>query len=967
MPRCRFLIPGLLALAGTLPAAQAITGGDRYEVIDLEVIRAFVPRGQGAALAPALGRAVAAYRTMARDAGYAQPPHLELVLSDDSDFHNGFSTVAPLPLSLVWQAPAPPESGIFDGADPLHRTLIHEFTHHLSNERTVDPVRRIARGVFGRVMPSDYLSLLVFLATTPGHVLQPPFWHEGLAQWAETAYADPASPWAGRGRDPLVHMVWRLDAAAGGIPDEADWRLSWHTWPFGNRAYLYGLAYTRWLAARVGDRADLWAISLAQSDGLPFSFDREASGLLGRTHGDLLVEARRDLLAEQQAALAVIRSATVTATPRLTRPGIEVATPAWLTDGRIAVAIDPEDRPRRLIAVAADGSLETLEDDVLSGGLTRTMADGGLVLQQGRFDWVGHRRVGIAIRTAGGELIEVDRVRLGMPDARPATTGWEVVAVDLRPGATTALVRGLVDADGGWAGESVLPTRGLPWSPALRPGGDDLCWVETDADGSRLVLGNLADPAARRVLWTARGRILHPAWTADGARIVVASDATGVANAWVVDATTSTATALTNVTGGIIAAVPSPDGRELAVVDHDHQGPYLARIPFPANPAAPPAIAAAWPAPGAPAAPRAAERPLTDPPVAVPAAEPYHGFPLIRPRYWTPTTAVTPYGGIGVAAVATDPLSTHQVVASAGVAEEGNAVGRFLYAYTGWPIQVGILAQRNELTWDSSFDPFDYTETVTGAALLVGRRVGYFDFSRFTAYLAFGQDHRSPDDSDEDLADPSAPLPAYAGDDRYIEAVVGIDTRQAYAADYAPRDGFGIQGSIRRIGFGGDRDGWRAQVDGVAAWAPIPSIGHQLVLGGSLGWSREDNDWLQGEFGIGGDPALTLPRGYDEAVATGDRLLGWSAAWRAPLWRPFKGVSTTPLRVRQVVAEAFAEGARVGNGRLAEDGPWYRAVGGEVRANLEFSIIDLNPGLGVARQIDGDEDTVGYLTMDFRW
>jgi hypothetical protein len=46
----------------------------------------------------------------------------------------------------------------------------------------------VLESVFGRVMPSEPLSLGIFLLSTPNHVLSPAFWHEGVAQWAETAF-----------------------------------------------------------------------------------------------------------------------------------------------------------------------------------------------------------------------------------------------------------------------------------------------------------------------------------------------------------------------------------------------------------------------------------------------------------------------------------------------------------------------------------------------------------------------------------------------------------------------------------------------------------------------------------------------------------------------------------------------------------------------------------------------------------
>ncbi len=59
---------------------------------------------------------------------------------------------------------------------------------------------------------------------------------------------------------------------------------------------------------------------------------------------------------------------------------------------------------------------------------------------------------------------------------------------------------------------------------------------------------------------------------------------------------------VTHTIGGVIACVPSPDGSQLALVDHDADGPFLALLPNDPAAFAPsvPKIALAWPAPVTP-------------------------------------------------------------------------------------------------------------------------------------------------------------------------------------------------------------------------------------------------------------------------------------------------------------------------------------------------------------------------------
>jgi len=136
------------------------------------------------------------------------------------------------------------------------------------------------------------------------------------------------------------------------------------------------------------------------------------------------------------------------------------------------------------------------------------------------------------------------------------------------------------------------------------------------------------------------------------------------------------------------------------------------------------------------------------------------------------------------------------------------------------------------------------------------------------------------------------------------------------------------------------------------------------VVSGQLGWSDGPPE-LQGRFGIGGNRAEGLPRGYPETMVRGRTLEGWSVAYRLPLWQPFAGLETTPWVSRQFVLEGFYDAARVGD-RL-EEGDWYRSAGAELHFEFSYWLVRFAPGIGIARQIDGLEDTASYLSLGFRW
>ncbi|MDA3961742.1 MAG: hypothetical protein PF961_13210, partial [Planctomycetota bacterium] len=409
---------------------------------------------------------------------------------------------------------------------------------------------------------------------------------------------------------------------------------------------------------------------------------------------------------------------------------------------------------------------------------------------------------------------------------------------------------------------------------------------------------------------------------------------------------------------------------------HDRHGPYLARIPLDEAtwPQAAVTLALPWPAPAgghhqshrAVPAPEDGGDPLPQ--------HNYHGIPLLRPRFWTLTNAVVPTGGFGALGVITDPLNTHTLVGSIGVGPvESEPVGLGSWSYRGWPIDIGVIAWRSEITYADEYRgtdgrDYDYTETKDAAELLFGRGIAALDRD-FFGFVRLGiADWNEVDEAAEEY-DGIAALgpPAFEGEERYVQVDLGYDDRFLFPDGYAPDAGVAALISLRHSGFDGELERNRALA---AASGAIPiwrKGGHQLVVSGKLGTSDGD-EFMQGNFSIGGAFGLGLPRGYIDRIATGNHLAGGSIAYRAALWRPFDGYGSSPLVNRQLVLEIFADAAQVSNDQpIDPDADWYRSVGGLLYTTWEFYGTLLQPGLGVAQQLDGNEDTTFLLELGFRW
>ena len=966
----RLAIPAVLFVAATIPAQfPLIWPGESVSTIDAEHLRAYVPAEHAEDLRGLVARADWIYAQMCRDAGFEPTQKLRLLISDWRDNHNGFSFVVPFPLVQVELAPALQRSAIFNGFEETERTLIHEFAHQISNDRN-SGFRGVLEGIFGRILPNDLLSFMLWYVSTPAHQTMPRFWHEGLATWAETAYADPDSAWGGRGRDPLVHMVWRLDAAAGVTPPVGDWRVTHHEWPFGSRVYTYGVAYARYLSAQFSDRASIWEIIDGQARSWPFVFNRGTKRLLERGHVEAIDEARAELVVEQWQALEEIRGVSVTELERLTPVDSVLGAPAWTPDGSLVFAMRQAQGRPRMHYLRPDGSLDSTWTPTRAMSDVRTTPGGDLVYHE--FNWREISRLEVAGDTVGWRMLQPDAVET-------SDGGLLVAALQLRGGGDHELVVHRFD-DGDLLDERVVDTQGRPWSPTLRRGREEsreLAWVETDADGSRLVLSSVDDPSTRRVLVSVRGRIIHPVWTADGQHLFYCSDHTGVANAYRLSlASDGEATVLpvTNTVGGVVACVPSPDGETLAIVDHDHRGPFLAKMS--ADPSTwvteVPEIQLTWPlAQSRLAAP--AFDPMPQNPGRELRVEPYDGLGEIRPLYWAPTSFAVPDGGTGVYGLAADPLFTHVLQAGAGVGlEEHEPVGYLSYDYLGLPIEFGVRGGHSERTFGDAvveavtLEEFDYTETVGHGEIRLGR--GLFALER-TLLLHGGigiEDHDSVSESTREFAGLTlVNTPFFTGTERYVEATLGYADTTFYPTSYTFEDGLSVVGVYRHSGLDGDLERNLAFGNASYVFSFLPESGHQIALGGQVGWSDGDRT-LQSNFSIGGGMSRGLPRGYiGTAQATGRHLLAGSFGYRFPVWQLFEGYSTTPFRSRQLVVELFGDTAKVSDDELDGAGDWYSSTGIEIHGNLEFFDGILSPGIGIAYQLDGERHVEVYFTFAF--
>src|SRR6185436_410195 len=160
---------------------------------------------------------------------------VQIVLSDDEDDPNGFTTPLPYPMVHL-RAAAPDATDEFGNLESWMRLLL---THELAHSIHLDQARglmKAGRHVFGRA------PFLFPNATTP------PWLIEGLATYEET---DATAFGRGRASDSL--MVRRMASLEGVYPGEDRATTGIDRWPLGQSPYVFGEGFLRDLSIRFGE------------------------------------------------------------------------------------------------------------------------------------------------------------------------------------------------------------------------------------------------------------------------------------------------------------------------------------------------------------------------------------------------------------------------------------------------------------------------------------------------------------------------------------------------------------------------------------------------------------------------------------------------------------------------------------------------------------------------------------------
>ena len=884
-------------------------------------------RAQAERVAQAAERA---YPKVTQALGWEPRGRTEILLIDQFDLPNGFST--PLPYSIIGVFLAPPDEGeLLDNSDWLDLLLTHEFTHTVQLDK-VRGVPGVLQTIFGR-------QPLFF-----PNVFQPSWAIEGLAVYNESDSA------TGRGRlRGPVFEAWLRAEAQSGFLSLREINADGRALPT-SKAYLYGSYFYEFLARKYGPDAIYKTVD-RYSGNPPFwprlhTSPREATG---KTMDVLWDEFLADLKQQvQERAQGLTRTPEATG-DKLVGPLFGIGAVASLPAGGTLAVLDDGLHHAKLVKFAADGQQTTLTDVNSAAELNVSPEGKVLIAQPDVCNW-RFLAFDIYRMDDGGSLQQLTHcARL----RHAVQAGDSIVALQQGEGMTR-----LVQLDAQGQQQRVL------WAPpaevnlidlAASPDGKQVSVVSKRRGDWRVEAFDLSQPTATpRLLFTSDAPVHGLKHGAAGLEFIAVRD--GVFNvwrlqdgAWVKLSHTHTrvlAHSGTQADGSLVMAVVAPGGYELRRM----AAAALQSTPVVTAPAA------------------SARAPTMTAPLGEPRS--YQALRSMYPRTWWPmATSDRGLTAFGASTFGSDALGWHQYAASLQYeTSQHEALGSLQYLYQNqhlFTFQRDLTARA--WTGDTGEEDIKSYDRNTRAQWL-----SMFPWLRLDRRIAFGVGAAL---DKVDRVHPELTTSVPPRDERLVAALIDYDTSGGNWWSEGSNSGQHatlLYESYRPFARSGrnDYDGSVLRLD----WRAYLPLGRTvLALRHTEAYARGFTERYQ----LGGavdsqlqlgptldDRDITL-RGYrgDEAALRGASARVTTIEWRTPIADVDQHFMVPAVGVNRVSAAAFFDiGGAWDEGRRPVR--YQRGVGVELLSDLKVMYaLGLQVRLGVARGLDGPKETRGYLAV----
>lgn len=855
--------------------------------------------------------AVNAERAYAELSTELVPPRgtIDLVVSDNVDYVNGYATPFPSNRIVVYAHPPTDASGLRNYDDWNALVVTHELTHifHLDRSRGI---WRFGQAFFGR-------NPLLF-----PNLYEPRWVLEGLAVYYESRLTG-----VGRLESSEHSMIARAAALANRVPTLQELSPGTSRFPGGEVIYVYGSLLFDYLSRTRGPASIREFVERGAKTPLPFILTVTSRSAFGMSFQTAWRQWRDSLVrevSEQHEVMAGWR--------QLTNAGYVALFPRWLGDSALLYAGNKVRETPAAYRVTLSGR-ETRLGRRNGTSPNVVLRDGSLLFSQPEFLDPYHIRNDLYVEKDGSQTRLTTGARLTAPDAR---ADGEIVAVQDQPG-TTRLVRLSRD------GRTLVPITSVSldeqWAdPRWSPDGSRIAAVKQNRGRSEIVIldsnGKVLDSfGATRAINSG------PSWSPDGRRIYFSSERSGSPQIYVADVTTfaPTVARISNAATGVFAPEPSPDQSELATLLFKADGFHLGVATLSA-------VSRLAEADTARTSPRAG---CANCVAIVPGLPPlgasdtsratnYSPWLSLLPRYWFPVLESTTTDGTSYGAFTSgfDIVRRHdytlQILHNSRW-DENSAWLWYRYAGFGLPL-IDLYASQNfsnanfTLVNGSLRAPFGFAErqkVVSFQATFIRPRFRTYTLASMGAQLENLAYSTTPDTVLQHLS----AFYSKARDYPALIASAGFSNAQRPGVSISPEDGISVAVNGRQRWQRGTTGGSTRSVVGVGSAykaLDLPGFAHHVLAiraAGGLTDDRSPNLFSAG--GISGTSLEVFPgfsvgerrrnfgvRGYPTGAEGGTHAYSAAVEYRAPLFAPSRGFRFIPVFVDRTSLSFFGETGR---------------------------------------------------------
>jgi hypothetical protein len=872
--------------------------------------------GEASIAARALAIAARVATKLDRRFTWAPLEPVRIVLADNVETSNGFTTTFPNNLIQIYLTPPNGINGLqrFDGW--LRYVITHEYTHIIQLSMAHGAPATLRR-VFGR-------NLLLF----PGD-FQPTLFLEGLAVYEES---DPALA-IGRAGSPFFDMQMRAEARAGLKPWGEVAMIGVTHWPAGNIPYLYGSYFYQFLAQRYGKKALPKLVNNYSNHLIPFRIGSALRQTTGLSRKQLWGRFEK-YLKRRLRAPPYPPGAQLTRGKRLTRFGFDTQSVRAAPDGRVFFVRDDHRRHPALMVWRAGKGTRELAPVFTPAAIDFNPKAGILVARpevcREYNAWFDLYRVNPQTGNTQ-RLTHCGRYRY----AAWSPDGSEIAAVRIKLGVSSLV---LLNAHGKkletlWVGRNGAVLGPIDWSPK---GGKIVAAMWRPVRGWALEVFDIAGRSWHTLLGDA-GVVGEPQYTPAGGAVLFTSNAGGVYNLRRLALADGKVTTLTHVVTGAFSPSVARAGGPIFYLGYTARGYDLFELPpdkrlsEPLKPQAQPPLPA----------PATAPKPT-------PASHPYSPWSSLAPRYWMPELAAGPgFVQLGAATSGSDALGLHNYSADINVEPVHHLVGGSLFYQYADRFSAGIardfrfdtdgnsLARIRRQDWAQAVYAWPFSSLEQTVTPMIGA---------------------ARDDEKDVVVHKGAGAPAY--DETVAGVALDWNTAHVWPISISPNDGQNLLlvAETSRP-FGSDYNGNAYRID----WHGYIRLGGESVLalhyreGYATAGARPFK--LGGPLGAG----LLTPtqgevfnhrdfpfRGYPSGLValTGRRLRQATIAARIPLIHPERAWHAIGLH--QMSLRAFVEAGAAWDGG-GEPPRYYKSIGVETlfKLNLLY-ILNFALKIGVA-------------------